>query len=52
MDMILYQYLAWDMGYDIVSKNLGYLPPLPDSKPIIITEEEAHWVWYWHHIRK
>ena len=22
MDMILYQYLAWDMGYDIISKSL------------------------------
>ena len=26
--MILYQYLAWDMGYYIISKNLGYLSPL------------------------
>ena len=28
MDMILYQFMVWDMGYYIISKNLGYLPPL------------------------
>ena len=26
--MILYPYLAQDMGYYIISKNLGYLTPL------------------------
>ena len=27
--MILYSKVLWDMGYDIISQNLGYLPILP-----------------------
>ena len=43
MDMILYQYLAWDMGYDIISKKLGYLPPLgmPEDQPLKRTKLAA-----------
>ena len=36
MDIILYPYLAQDMGYYIISKNLGYLTPLPDIALLIV----------------